>query len=119
MSRARINPARWIDEIYVVYTKGANRLRASTRSLFVRALAPRVLPGIFLKGDRFMFAAREDVLETAAIELERMFTVLSNVYGKDKFPKHAGLIPQIETEFRACLKKISQTEIDSKPDRDA
>ena len=49
---------------------------------------------------------KEAVLTSAAIELVRMFTVLSNQYSRRDYQEHATLLPEIEATMTACLKTI-------------
>lgn len=58
-------------------------------------------------------AVRNDVLSSTLIELERVFTVLSNAYDHAKFPKHALLLTTVENRLRKCLNEMKQTDFDS------
>ena len=58
-------------------------------------------------------AVKEEVLASASIELERMFTVLSILYSEAKFPEHARFLPAVEDGLRECLREMTQKEVPS------
>lgn len=50
--------------------------------------------------------AKEDLLLTVDIELQRMFSVLTNCYDGHEYRDHAVLLPQIETTLKKSLGTI-------------
>ncbi len=56
---------------------------------------------------------KDDVIVTDSIELERMLTVLTNVYSDAKFRDHARFLPYVEARLKASLKELMQTDFDN------
>ena len=49
--------------------------------------------------------AKEEVVTTVAIELERLFTVVSNQYRRADNPVYSHVIHEVETELKTALKE--------------
>ena len=56
-------------------------------------------------------AVKEDVFLTVAIEMERLFSVVSNHYDKPQYQEHFQLAAAIETELKATLKRLQASEL--------
>jgi len=50
--------------------------------------------------------AEEEILSSVSIELERMFSVLSNAYSPARLLANAPYLLDIETRLKACLTEI-------------
>ena len=51
---------------------------------------------------------REDVLTTVRIELERMFTILSNVYDAPELIDRALFLEEIESTLNGTIRSLGQ-----------
>ena len=56
-------------------------------------------------------SVKDDVFTSASIELERLFTVLVNLYNKPEHQEHARLLPEIETTFKATLETLKTSNV--------
>jgi hypothetical protein len=51
---------------------------------------------------------RDDVLITVSIEMERMFTILTNYYSRPGDRIHARYLEQIEAELKKAFESVKQ-----------
>lgn len=51
---------------------------------------------------------RSDLMMTVGIELERMFTVLSNTYHKQYSDKYEPMLKEIEAKLKESLNQLGQ-----------
>lgn len=56
-------------------------------------------------------SVKDEVFMTATIELERLFGVLRNHYGRPEFREHARLLPIIESACKATLDKLKTSKL--------
>ena len=54
---------------------------------------------------------KEDVLASSAIELVRMFTVLSNQYSGPKFYQHTKIVAELESNLTRYLDSIKPDQL--------